>query len=479
MRRTRAGILSAVAIVVVGWGAVTAVAQTQIPLINPNFYGGGAKAAALAGAFIGVADDGSAGYWNPAGLTLNDRVYTMIDWGFGKQKVTNTLTSNQELSSLYNNISDQTVTHFCFISFQAPVHIKGQMFHLSASWNRGTYDTYEANYQTTDFSDIPPDPTGQIELLNYEEYALRYGGPEVATLAVATQFKEEVFSAGFGLNLYTGNAYDSTQDIIDVNETLFGTTIPIRVAQDNSDQQAYSGLSFNIGGLFQTQQLNVGLNVHTPYTLTTNNDMRSARTVSQITSDSILQINQTSVLIDTKTKLDMPLQIGVGFAYRPQENLLLAVDYEYKAFSKSDLFVQEDVLDPKSEFVSTGLNWKDAHQIRLGFEYQINVGWGTVPVRAGFRNESVPYSNLINVRDYLAIESPPTTYDQGDQVTGEVYSLGTGLFWNKIRLDLTWELQTLVYYSSGVIEDSFLKPEFIQEQNNSKQRLLVGFTGFF
>ena len=56
-----------------------------------------------------------------------------------------------------------------------------------ASWNRAAYDNYEASYQLTDFTDVPVDPTGQIVLLNYEEYAQRRGGPEVATLAAATQ----------------------------------------------------------------------------------------------------------------------------------------------------------------------------------------------------------------------------------------------------------------------------------------------------
>jgi hypothetical protein len=75
MRRSGLGvttfaIVTAFCLCAVAWG------QTQAPPADLNFYGGGTKAAAMGGAFIGVADDAFAAYWNPAGLTQNDRVFT-------------------------------------------------------------------------------------------------------------------------------------------------------------------------------------------------------------------------------------------------------------------------------------------------------------------------------------------------------------------------------------------------------------------
>ena len=77
------------------------------------------------------------------------------------------------------------------------------------------------------------------------------------------------------------------------------------------------------------------------------------------------------------------------------------------------------------------------------------------------------------------IEGLVTTAERGDQVVGEVYTLGAGVHWQKVRFDLTWELTSSTWYINGIFTDTFTRPEYIYEQKVTNQRLLFGFTGFF
>jgi hypothetical protein len=463
-------------LVLPGMGTVRALAQTQQPLGTLNFYGGGTRAHALGGAFLGLSDDGSASTWNPAGLTQNDRIFTAIDWGIARQEVTNTLESPEDLSILYDNTSSENITHFNFLSFNGPLTLKGQRFHFAAAWNRANYESYEAHYTLSDLEGIPIDVPSGATVDSIISFNRSLGGPEFATLAMATQLKEEKLSIGFGLNIYTGNRVDSAQSIFDGEQF----DVDYRVVSSNLDDQDYSGVNFNFGALFQASQVSVGLTVKTPFKLETQHDAREASATYERTSDSVLLITENSVLLDYRTQIGMPLQLGLGFAYRPQENLILAADYEYKGFSNTKVYNQADRLDPKSELVEMDPEYKDVHQVRFGVEYQVGVGWGVVPVRAGFRTEPMPYSHRVDISQPLSEMSGGTmTASQGDQVVGEVYSLGTGVQWRQVRFDVAWELSSVTQYSSGYFNNTFLMPQFIATRENHVQRLSLGFTGYF
>jgi opacity protein-like surface antigen len=308
------------------------------------------------------------------------------------------------------------------------------------------------------------------------------GGMKIVSLAAGTPLKEDRLSAGFGLNIYVGSAYDSSRSAVDINEyiALLSDTIDFRSVSDISDRRKFRGLNFNVGALYETGRYSFGLAVRTPFTLRTINDNRTANRVYERTPDTLLLISESSLLFNTDTKVDIPLQVALGMVFRAQENLLFAVDYEYKGFGNSKVYAQENELNPRSEFVEIDPQWKDVHQFRFGVEYQVATSWGTMPVRAGFRTEPLPYRHLTNVTD--AIFDPTgsqRTFEYGDQEFGEVYTLGTGVQWSQVRLDLTYEYHTATRYQDGYFIDNLLKPDFISLQNNRSQRLSLGFTGFF
>jgi opacity protein-like surface antigen len=426
----------------------------------------------MGGAFIGVADDASAGYWNPAGLTQNDRVFAGAQFRYQRQRVQNRLDADQDLVFLFDEFSRGNSWNISFASFNSPVMIKGQRFYLSASWQRLQDTQFKGNWELTDFSISDPDEPFFAESL-LTQSRLVEGGVKAATLAAATQLKEEVLSAGFNVNIYLGKAYDSARTILDGSE--FGVIYERRLT-DNVNRQDYIGINFGFGALYQTDQYGFGISVKTPFQLKTENDFRFYNATYEITPDSLQLRDETGVLALTDTKVDMPLQVGVGIAYRPQENFLLAADYEYKAFGSSKEYFQEDLFDPKSEFAEFDPNWKDVHQFRAGMEYLVTSSWGTIPLRAGFRVEPQPYRHLING---VGTALGGSAYSLGDQVIGEVYTAGTGIQWKLVRLDLTYEFHSTKTYSDGYFIEYDTRPQYIYLQDNRRHRVSLGFTGYF
>jgi len=483
MRRLRIGVSSITMAGLVLLAACGAWAQTSATAPPPTdllFYGGGARAAAMGGAYVAIADDAGAGYWNPAGLTQNDRVYTGLQFRYQRHRVQNKLDSPEPLDILYDNVSRQNIWDLTFAAFNAPLMVKGQRFYLSASWMRAQDDNFLASQDFPSvagiFLNVPDAPSLSGYLTNVESYSESKGGAKVATLAAATQLKEEVFSAGFALNIFIGSGYDSTRTTLGIDRIYQ----QLQIDEDVTNRKDYLGVNFGLGFLYQADQYSFGLAVKSPFKLQTEFDRRVANFVYERTADSLLFRSTGSTLFKFKSKTEMPVQVAFGVAYRPQENLILSADYEFKNFGASKVLIQEDVLDPRSDYVSQDPQWKDVHQVRLGLEYQVATSFGIVPLRAGFRTEPLPYRQITNAVDSMSsLTGGNLTYTLGDQQFGQVYSLGTGIHWNQVRLDLTYEYLSVTSYMDGYFVDDPLKPAYIGLQDNRKQRVSLGFTGFF
>ena len=100
--------------------------------------------------------------------------------------------------------------------------------------------------------------------------------------------------------------------------------------------------------------------------------------------------------------------------------LTLAADAEFRAFSGSEVIVEDGENFPLSE------NEEDLFQLRLGAEYLLVNDLGVFPIRAGFR--SVP--TLFADYDELGEVIGPTQ--------GSGFSLGTGFITSRFALDFTY-----------------------------------------
>jgi long-subunit fatty acid transport protein len=132
-------------------------------------------------------------------------------------------------------------------------------------------------------------------------------------------------------------------------------------------------------------------------------------------------------LPEGKGRISMPFIFGIGSSFKATEKLTLALDFESKRYSQSEqvkpswLYHQNLSLADQAD-TTYNLGWKDCNQVRLGAEYLWHTDLGTIPLRAGYRNEPRVYSDV-----------------GGDQIVGNVFCLGTGLVLDKISFDLAYE----------------------------------------
>jgi len=138
------------------------------------------------------------------------------------------------------------------------------------------------------------------------------------------------------------------------------------------------------------------------------------------------------------------------------------------------------------------LDWNSITQFRIGAEYLLQSKYGTIPLRAGFRNNPQVFSDLEHAEISYVDYDWPTGIDAltlvnqsyGNKVSGSIFSFGTGIGWSQIKLDFTYELNQYKTEMTGEIYgvsgDFFLGVPFeFKDIEKKDNRFLVNFTGFF
>ena len=87
-----------------------ATAQDVEDQLEYNFLGAGARANGMGDAFVAVADDATAIFWNPAGLFLLDRPETSFGFQFASEKVEQDRRTQMLLFGVYAEICGRMLT---------------------------------------------------------------------------------------------------------------------------------------------------------------------------------------------------------------------------------------------------------------------------------------------------------------------------------------------------------------------------------
>ncbi len=454
-----------------------------------DFTGGGARAAGMGNAFIGVADDVSAVSWNPAGLYRHNNPFEqpVISLGYASFKGDSKaeVTGVGDLRSFDAN---ETFSGFDFISFLAPVRIKGHPFVLSGSYTRldDEYSTDGVFYDTTRYytqDDVEDDLLHPYSLGNSTLY---YSGANALNLGFGTRLYDNL-SFGVAVNIYGGQS----QYVVAVTEVEDGTVTeeslgqPVKVEEYRRviDSTKYSGVYFTFGLNYATDRLSAGLIVKTPHILEQMIDRK----------DSLLEYTNgtapdglTRHFDDNLVELDMPFTVGFGLGFKVTENLLLAADIEYRAFSSGEVNVRDSLEivsgDNDIEYFSNyDPEWDDVFAFRIGSEYLLETGKSllpVVPLRAGFSYTPIPTSAVL-----MGVQSESSAKTN--------FSLGTGVRWDQIHLDFAYVNSSLTRdydrtYRIGMPTydpetGELTRPlrETSNSVDNSDHSFKVTFTGFF
>ncbi|MCB0730835.1 MAG: outer membrane protein transport protein [Ignavibacteriae bacterium] len=349
----------------------------------------GPKALGMGGAFVGLANDATAIYWNPAGLA-------------GQKSA---------LNLYFTGVMPLGTYQYAVPAFGIDIDTKTESKIYPTGGLLGVYSMDKMTFGLGVYV-----PAGLGATWPGEDLAAFSGGAafdwesQIGVISISPSFAYQVtdqFSIGVSANIYYAMFDLSRPDAADANQDGTPET-PVQYSEESTGLGfgATIGLKYDINS-----QLSVGA---------------TFRTSTAVTMDGTADIvapslgNMTLVETDFEREVTWPLWIGGGIAYKPTKCLTLALDAQYSKWSLLDELIAEYDKMPDGEFV---LNWDDAVQIRLGGEYLVTP---ETAIRLGYYYDPAPAPD-----ETLNILFPSST--------NHVATIGFGHSFGKYRVDVAAE----------------------------------------
>jgi long-chain fatty acid transport protein len=344
---------------------VVLVLPTFAPANGLNLNGLGSRAVAMGGAFVGIANDFSTVFWNPAGAA-----------GFRKEMfgfyATDLIpTATYRLTSMIPEVphvdAKTKTSHYLggLAAYYKPLSSK-----VVVGLGIGTPSGLGTMWDGGDFTPI----TGGTAY----DWSSRVGVVSISPL-VAVKLSD-IVSVGATVNLN----YGTFSLKMPAGIVLVGIPPdPLDLGQYEENMNGW-GIGATFGVLVTpSEKLGIGLTVRTPSTVS----------FSGTANMPTLPVYELPGSSDLERKITWPLWIAGGVSFRPVARLLLSADVHWTQWSKLDRITTEylesawETLVEMSGMDVRVLDWKDATQLRFGAEYTLNA---STALRAGYYNDPAP-----------------------------------------------------------------------------------------
>ncbi len=383
----------------------------------------GARATAMAGAYRGVANDWSAMFWHPAGITNIEGLHAGLS--FESIKPVASYKAKIDGAPLQTYYADERNNYdkTFYIPAAGVVYGMGRLsfglsvyapFGLGAEWDIINSDIYSPAYPEVDYEDdlkvIAINPTIGIKLTDKLSLGVGFNytiadiiirqpstapNPLLSSTDISTQLIVNNILKPLGLtaDLYQTLLVDQT---LEGEGTGYGFTFGL---QYNLTENLTLGLSGNwykdvpLDGIINAKAYLPKIDDATLQTLAA-----QLNSVSLMTDEQRQQIlgAYSGATVDAytdmggDTDLPLPMTLGGGIAYTGIENLLLALDVSWTQWSSWDVI---EIKIEDGEISKLVENWEDGIRVSAGFEYQLSEA---MKLRGGYYTEpsAVPSHTL-------------------------------------------------------------------------------------
>ena len=345
--------------------AVILVLPSIAPANGLNLNGLGSRAQGMGGAFVGIANDFSAVFWNPAGAAGFRKEM------FGFYAVDLIPTATYRLASLIPEVpyvdAKTKTSHYLggLAAYYKPLSSK-----VVVGLGIGTPSGLGTMWDGEDFTPI----TGGTVY----DWSSKVSVVSISPL-VAVKLSDVVsIGATFNLN------YGMFSLMMPAGIVLVGIPPdPLDLGQYEENMNGW-GIGATFGVLVTpSEKLGIGLTVRTPSTVS----------FSGTANMPTLPVYELPGSSDLERKITWPLWIAGGVSFRPVPRLLLSADIHWTQWSKLDRITTDylesawETLIEMSGMDVRVLDWKDATQLRFGAEYTLNA---STALRAGYYNDPAP-----------------------------------------------------------------------------------------
>lgn len=414
-----------------------------------NLNGLGSRAVAMGGAFLALADDFSAAYWNPAGLSnFKTRVlgfygvdlipsasYLMqVPTGGGLLTLVDAKTKTKHylagMGAYYQPVNDRLVAG---IGVYTPSG-------LGAAWDGNEFislQDYDLGLAAGEHSSayLWESRVGKISISPAVSYKIN----DRVAVGAALNLDYGMFS----LKRWAGAVTLSSESRLDLGQY--------------EDSSKGWGIGATFGVLVKpSRTLSFGAAVRTPTKIK----------LSGTTLISNLDLLGLVTESDAEKTLTWPWWIGGGVAFRPRWDLVLTADLQWTQWSKVDEIETSyknanwSLFFTKAGKTVTPLKWQDKLQVRFGAEYML---YQNVAIRAGYYYDPAPAPDktlniLLPSYDFNGL-----TLGAGWDLGGLMIDVGAELLLGKERsVDFAKWLYDSAYASSmpGLYKMKILVPHF-------------------
>jgi len=434
-----------VAVVLLAFAGTPAV-QAQIldgatPPIELNFSTPGARSLSMGGAFIGLADDATAAYANPAGLTILRSSEVSLEgrmWDYtatfpDRGHYAGAATGNgvDTIDGLVNGTSSENVSGVSFLSYVQP----------GDGWAFALYGHQLADFKSSFRTQGPfvgeGEALGRLFPVNGSmDLKVKNYGASVAFTA------SDTFSVGLGVSYYDFS-FSATTDRYDFINDPFGpadysaSNLFARQAADGSG----SDWGYNLGFLWRaTPKVQLG----GVYRDGPSFDFSYSGTCGP--SDPAY-CEQSGNVFTTGGSVNVPTVYGIGMAFKPSDALTVTVDWDHVAYSDLEKgFAYIPVLEP--EVPNFSIN--DGDEYHIGLEYGFIKMANPLLLRAGAWLDpahATTYSGADLILQALW-SAANATNDQWHYTGGLGFVLAQGKFQVDLAADISDRVDT--YSLSGV-----------------------------
>lgn len=346
------------------WLMVALLIPTLLMANGLNLNNAGTKAIGMGGAFTGIADDYSAVYYNPAGLTQLEG--TSFSFFF-----TDVIPNNTYKADIYGVDASSKSHHYISGALAA-------FFDVGEKFKVGLFANVPAGLGVEwDGADLRNLTGGNPDFEWYSQIAVIHFGP-----AIAYQVSDK-FSIGATVNIAYG--------MMDLRR-------PVDMTQDHVPETQYKeestglGYGVNIGALYHfNEKLSLGATFKSEVNVAYDGTAKNP-TLPLIAGQ--LGLVGVSGESDFERDITWPMMVHAGLGYKATDKLTLAADVHWFQWSANqdvigtsyDDAVWKNILEPAGAH-QLHLKWEDQIQIRLGGEYQLN---DMIALRAGYYHDPAP-----------------------------------------------------------------------------------------
>jgi long-chain fatty acid transport protein len=352
-------------------------------------WGGlGSRAQSMGGAFIGLADDWTAIYWNPAGLTQLKGIGAGFDFSSPHIEIkdgdslANPLVAQMDTRfqrDVFGRYTGAEPTRFnkekVKYDFYIPAGAAGHWQYAGLDMAVGYY--VPAGYYI-DWDDRAPYGAGTVTAELFQELSV-----VAVNFSLAKQINSAL-SLGAGLDVLYGEVdYEASKTAANSGISDYSYSF-----DSSSDGTGYEGV---FGALYRVnEKVSLGGVYRTGATIDLDGRAR--------TSLSLTSLSEASGFVQ---KFRHPATYGLGAAYRWATNLIFTGDWQRTDWSEFDIDVEYDTPGVALTNQDYSADWRDSNRYRVGVEWRPALRWA---LRGGYffdesplPDKSVSLSNIVGV----------------------------------------------------------------------------------